>query len=183
GWAWPTDARGQLVGFAHGAAGIGTALLRVAAATGCPNYRDAGMKALAFVASAFAPGDASWPIAIADGRDPGSGIGRMNAWCHGAPGIVIAASAAIDAGSEDAAIVRQARAALGRLARWEANQADHLCCGHLGRVDVLLAAHSHLAGDPARAAAREIASRVVARARRQRHFRLSTPGFEYRVRD
>src|SRR5262249_16867924 len=82
GWAWPTDARGQLVGFAHGAAGIGASLLRAGAATSCAKYLDAGERALAFVSGAFAPGDASWPIAMADGRDPGSAIGRMNAWCH-----------------------------------------------------------------------------------------------------
>ena len=69
------------------------------------------------------------------------------------------------------------------MARWDANQADHLCCGHFGRVDVLLTAGVRLVGSSAADAARQIAARVVERARRLRHFRLSTPGFEYRVFD
>jgi lantibiotic modifying enzyme len=106
----------------------------------------------------------------------------MNAWCHGAPGVAVAALAALD-GGRDVEMLAQARMAIGQLAKWDANQADHLCCGHLGRVDVMLAAGVRLTGAPALDAAREIAARVVARARRQRHFRLSTAGFEYRVRD
>src|SRR5262249_9387112 len=100
----------------------------------------------------------------------------------GAPGVALAAVSALD-GARGAALLEQARLAIARVARWEVNQADHLCCGHLGRADVLLAAGLRLIGAPADEAAREIAQRVIARARRQRHFRLSTPGFEYRVHD
>ena len=181
GWTWP-NARGHLVGFAHGAAGIGAALLRLAAATDSRAYRDAGEKALAFVAGAFAPGDASWPVAMRERAEPGATIGRMNAWCHGAPGVAVAALAALD-GGRDVEMVAQARSAIGSLSRWDVNHADHLCCGHLGRMDVLLTAGVRLTGAAALDTAREIAARVVARARRQQHFRLSTPGFEYRVHD
>jgi type 2 lantibiotic biosynthesis protein LanM len=182
GWAWPADDGRQLVGFAHGAAGIATALIRLDAATGCSIYRGAATEALGFVSGAFAPGVASWPIAAGDSDDVAAVAGRMNAWCHGAPGICLAAASALDIAAE-VDFLAQARSAAGRLARWDANQADHLCCGHFGRVEVLLTAGVRLVGDGAADAARQIAARVVERARRLRHFRLSTPGFEYRVFD
>jgi lantibiotic modifying enzyme len=47
----------------------------------------------------------------------------------------------------------------------------------------LLTAGVRLTGAGAADVARDLGARVVQRARRQRHFRLSTPGFEYRVVD
>jgi type 2 lantibiotic biosynthesis protein LanM len=183
GWAWPGDGGRRIVGFAHGAAGIATALLRLSAVVECAAFRDAAVKALASVAGAFAPGDASWPIAVSDADDDiGARTSRMNAWCHGAPGIALAAAAALDIAPE-VKILTQARSAVDRIARWDAGQADHLCCGHLGRADVLLTAGVRLAGAGAADVAKGLGARVVERARRQRHFRLSTPGFEYRVVD
>ncbi|HEV3142243.1 MAG TPA: lanthionine synthetase LanC family protein, partial [Vicinamibacterales bacterium] len=96
------------------------------------------------------------------------------------PGISIAAASPNRAGGT---IAPQAMRALERLPEWGPNQADHVCCGHLGRVDVLLAAEPALGATDAVSRARAIGRRVLARARAHQHFRLSTPGFEYRVFD
>jgi lantibiotic modifying enzyme len=130
----------------------------------------------------FSPLDASWPAAAPEADDLGTTMGRMSAWCHGAPGISLAAASCLDISTEPT-MLTQVRAALGCLARWGPNQADHLCCGHFGRVDVLLTAGRRLDMPEAEDAARSLAARVLARARARHHFRLSTPGIEYRVFD
>jgi lantibiotic modifying enzyme len=113
----------------------------------------------------------------------------MNAWCHGAPGIALASrrlaehEARTGQAGGSGPILAQARSALERLPEWGPNQADHVCCGPLGRVDVLLTAGPALGVADAVPRARAIARRVLARARTRQHFRLSTPGFEYRVFD
>jgi lantibiotic modifying enzyme len=182
GAGWPSAAGGVLAGFAHGAAGISTALLRLSAATGRTEYFDAARRGLDFVGSLFSLADANWPIGEPDAENAAGMIGRMNAWCHGAPGIALAAAEAVDV-APHLALVQQARQALPRIDRWDLGQADHLCCGHLGRAEVLLTAGDRLGVTSAASAAHVIAVRVVARARRRQHFRLSTAGVEYRVLD
>jgi len=182
-WTWPAASPGdrrRLVGFAHGAAGIATALAKLADATGDDGYRRGASRALAFVGRNFSDTDASWPVAETDAADISTTIIRMNAWCHGAPGIAIAAATAGEAG---AAIAPQAAKALERLPEWGQNQADHACCGHFGRIDALLTAGAALGSADAGSRAQAIGRRVLARARARQHFRLSTPGFEYRVFD
>jgi len=182
GWTWPAASPGdgrKLIGFAHGAAGIGAALARLADATGTDAYRRAAERAFAFVARNFSESDANWPVAEADANDISTTIIRMSAWCHGAPGIAIASAIA----GPSSAIARQAAIALDRIPEWAPNQTDHVCCGHMGRVDALLTAGPALGSAEAVPRARTIAARVLARARRKQHFRLSAPGFEYRVFD
>jgi lantibiotic modifying enzyme len=180
GWAWPSSTRQHLVGYAHGSAGIAAALLRLFAVTGRTVYRDAAAQALEFVSGLFGEVDANWPVSKPDPDNVVTVISKMNAWCHGAPGIVAAAASAAD-GGVDSAIVSQARRALDTVERWGMIQADHLCCGHLGRADALLTAGGTLGLETPRAAAIDIATRVLTRARARRHFRLSTPGVEYLV--
>ncbi|HEV3142037.1 MAG TPA: type 2 lanthipeptide synthetase LanM family protein, partial [Vicinamibacterales bacterium] len=101
GWTGPAAAPGdarRLVGFAHGAAGIATALARLADATGHDSYRAGASHAFAFVTRNFSQADATWPVAEADATDISTTIIRMSAWCHGAPGISIAAASANRAG-------------------------------------------------------------------------------------
>jgi len=113
GWSWSawgvTGQTRDLTGLAHGAAGIGTGLLELYAATGDGAYRYAAEQAFAYEASAFDSRARNWydyrevevayyisqakPIdelraRIASG-DPTlrSGLSSMIAWCHGAPGI------------------------------------------------------------------------------------------------
>jgi type 2 lantibiotic biosynthesis protein LanM len=180
GWAWPSPSGRHLAGFAHGSAGIATALARLSAVTGLPPYRDAALRAFEFVSGLFESTDCNWPVSRPDPNNVMTIMAKMNAWCHGAPGIAVAAFSAPADGSQPA-IVDQARRALETIERWSPSQADHLCCGHLGRADAMLTAGIMLGSDAVQDRARDIAARVLLRARSRQHFRLSTPGVEYLV--
>ena len=98
-WTWdPETASGPgheetfPAGMAHGAAGIGLALLDLHAETGRADFRAAGVGALAHSDSLFDPVLGDWP-----GPDQGETAGRSMsprprppAWCRGAPGIALA---------------------------------------------------------------------------------------------
>ncbi len=178
--AWPSDDGVRLLGFAHGAAGMAAALARLAAVTGEPAFAHRARQAFGFVRRQYLASAANWPIATTgDGAAVG---GVMHGWCHGAPGIVLASlsaaairpSAALTAGIESGA-----RAIAG----WQPAQADHVCCGTLGRAEVLLNVAAQTGRGEAIDAARALAQRVVQRARRRGHFRLSGVGTDYRVFD
>jgi len=113
GWSWsPWGVIGKtrdLTGLAHGAAGAGTGLLELYAATGDGAYRYAAEQAFAYEASAYDPRARNWydyreievayyisrarPVDELRSRmaagDPTlrAGLKSMSAWCHGAPGI------------------------------------------------------------------------------------------------
>jgi lantibiotic modifying enzyme len=99
----------------------------------------------------------------------------MSAWCHGAPGIVTGRLIG--------------RAALGdsltgaelddglRTTATSERSSDHLCCGALGRADVLLSAGLELGRADLLASSRELVARVVARAGDQ-GFRFAPTSFE-----
>ncbi len=120
-------------GFAHGAAGIACALARLAAVTGDARLAEAARRGFQFEFSLFDTRRQGWRTPV---HNPGS-VSRhvsMNAWCNGAPGVALAlATSALPAservGLEQALAVTRA-CGLGGL--------DHLCCGNLGIIDVLL---------------------------------------------
>ena len=95
GWSWPAPGRRSmhnLCGFAHGAAGIGHALVELYGATGEERYRRAGEGAFAYGRSWARPAGGSWPdlrgVGRATGRD--APVPLSPSWCHGAPGIALA---------------------------------------------------------------------------------------------
>lgn len=105
GW-YTMDSGAPLVGFSHGAAGIGWALLRYAARTGDAAARAAGRAALAYERTLFRPELDNWPDLrqLPDRpwarRSEPVEVAHMHAWCHGAPGIGLA-RAALPAGERD----------------------------------------------------------------------------------
>jgi lantibiotic modifying enzyme len=104
----------------------------------------------------------------------------MTAWCNGAPGIGLERAFA-GTMFEDDALAGEVGIAIEASARAGAIQADHLCCGNIGRADVLFTIGQWLPSrDPMRIGM-QIAGSVVARARERGHFRLSTGGAEYEV--
>jgi type 2 lantibiotic biosynthesis protein LanM len=130
-------------GFAHGAAGIAHALLRLAARTG-----DAGAREMA-------------GMAIATERGLGLPPGQTT-WCRGTAGIALARIGTLDI-LDDGATREEIRAALALTRSSPLTPMDHLCCGNLGRAEVLLAA-GEILGEPELAeAARELARQVLAR--------------------
>jgi lantibiotic biosynthesis protein len=97
GWSWGefgmpgVRQKGNLLGFSHGAGGIGWALLELHHATGEARFRDAAEGAFGYERHWFDAAHGNWP----DLRDPeASGAAAasdapafMTAWCHGAAGI------------------------------------------------------------------------------------------------
>ncbi|MEW2065448.1 type 2 lanthipeptide synthetase LanM family protein [Streptomyces sp. NPDC007346] len=110
-------------GFAEGAAGIGWALLRFAAAGGGEQYRTAGLRALRR-ATAEATG------------------GR--AWCEGGAGVALAVADSPDA-LDDPELSGRLAKLTGELADGDPLADDSLCHGELGLLELL--GHSALTGD------------------------------------
>lgn len=110
GWSWGTignSAVRHLAGLAHGAAGIGLALLELAWATGTGCYRFAAEMAFLYERRHFSAEHSNWPDlrhkeigdllfyatpqdlrkAALAGQIPPYEPKYMTAWCHGSPGI------------------------------------------------------------------------------------------------
>jgi len=98
GWSWgdlhkpDSGAFGNMLGYSHGAGGIGWALLELYARTNETRFREAAEAAFQYERNWFDPSRQNWP----DLRDPELSGGKrdqgpsfMNAWCHGAPGIAL----------------------------------------------------------------------------------------------
>ena len=175
-WTWhPDRVAGPgvsgvlLTGLAHGASGLGLALLELHAATGRPAFVQAGRGAFAYEDSVFDPAKANWP----DLRSPDPGATPATpaaptfalAWCHGAPGIALARAraAALD-GERRATHAAIARTALATtLAAWD-QMREHprtdatLCHGLSGLAEIALTAGRWL-DDP------ELIAAAAARAR------------------
>jgi lantibiotic modifying enzyme len=148
GWLWPNPRlppEHGLCGLAHGAAGIGHALVELWAATGEPRFRDAGAAAFDYERSWFAGRRGTWPdlrgIERRAGRDVPAPV--SNTWCQGAPGIALsrlraAALLRSEALRDDAdaalAITRRHVGDLSSLAPDDFS----LCHGAAGAADVLL---------------------------------------------
>jgi len=188
--AWPTIGEQPLTGFSHGAAGIAYALLRLYQATGETDFRAAAEEAIAYEASVFVEGEGNWPDFRPDqeGLPPDPANPRfMVAWCHGAPGIGLARLGGLPM-MDTPQVRKDIEVALATTQRALADQqhhADHVCCGNMGRIEMLLTAGIRLARPELAAAARREASRVVARAAQSEGYRLSaalprgvhSPGF------
>src|SRR5581483_159266 len=97
--AWRNFARLPLTGFAHGAAGIAIALLKLSRVTGITEFGDAAIEAFAYERGLFDSTYSNWP----DLRDSVIGAGQpgfSTSWCHGAPGIGFSRLMAMDKGNQ-----------------------------------------------------------------------------------
>jgi lantibiotic modifying enzyme len=99
-WSWPVatgeiEAIRPLTGLAHGAAGIGYALLELGHATGRSEFIAAGHQAYRYENQWFRPQSNNW----SDFRDhDGDQAPACVAWCHGAPGIALTRMRAVRLG-------------------------------------------------------------------------------------
>jgi len=179
GWVWDVEkACGpgmggvQLTGFAHGAAGLGLALLELHAATGRDEFLEGGRAAFAYEDELFNPAVGNWP----DLRSPGPAGGGTPAaqyaaaWCHGAPGVGLARLRALllDPASREE-YVATARTALSttmgtlegaaQLPRADAT----LCHGLAGLAEIVLTAGYWLDDEGYRDAAGAAAAGLIAK--------------------
>jgi type 2 lantibiotic biosynthesis protein LanM len=180
GSTWPAADGRHVVGFAHGAAGIAYALDRLFHESGTASVGNAAASGFRFVRRQYLPREGDWPVAATTPGDGSAGGTPLVAWCHGAPGVALAEALAP---SRSATTPQEIEGALARTAQWLPRRSDYLCCGTLGRSDVLLTIGRHLDRPAAVAAAVTLAERVTERALGAGHFRLGPSAFEYRVFD
>jgi type 2 lantibiotic biosynthesis protein LanM len=164
--AWPTLNGKRSTGFSHGAAGIAYALLRLYAITQEADLLEAAREGFAYEDSLFSPEAGNWPDLPLQ-KPP-----FVATWCHGAPGIALARIGALSI--LDTAQIRQDIAiALQTTQQIGLQGPDHLCCGNLGRADILLTASCQLSRPDLSEDARRKAWWVVSRAEQRGSFALN----------
>jgi len=152
GWSWGefgmpgVKQKGNLLGFSHGAGGIGWALLELHHATGEARFRDAAEGAFRYERHWFDAAHGNWP----DLRDPEiSGMPAadepafMTAWCHGAAGIGLSRLRAWEltgsAESRQEAEIAVATTLQNLRGGTEMSQTnDSLCHGRAGNCETLI---------------------------------------------
>jgi type 2 lantibiotic biosynthesis protein LanM len=129
-----------ITGFAHGAAGIGWALLELAARTGNQKYKDAAIHAIEYEHARYSSAAGNWTDAVTeDAEDVKSDVGPSMAWCHGAPGIGLARLAALK--HIDHPIAREdLQRAIQATLNYGPGANHCLCHGDLGNLDFLFQA-------------------------------------------
>ncbi|HEX3528411.1 MAG TPA: type 2 lanthipeptide synthetase LanM family protein [Thermoanaerobaculia bacterium] len=147
GWLTRLATAEPQIGFSHGNAGIGLALLELGAATGETRFTETGLAAFAWERDAFWPELARW-MDRKDGEAPPPESTVAMAWCYGAPGVALSRLRALrhlPAGRpERKALERELTDALHLTADRGFGQSHCLCHGDLGNLDVLLEAARQL---------------------------------------
>ena len=171
---WSGLEQRELTGFSHGAAGIAYSLVRLYTVTREPRLLQAVHAALAFERRFFIPDAGNWSRYAGEPADT-----RRCTWCQGAAGISLARLGI--RGSVDAELIQDDLAAgLKTTAEHPVDSIDHLCCGNLGRADILCTAALELRDDILQNRALQIAAQVVTRARRANAYALDEEGTPYR---
>jgi type 2 lantibiotic biosynthesis protein LanM len=149
-----------LTGFSHGAAGMSFALLKLYGATKNEEFLAAAQEAMAYERSVFDELAQNWPnFGISP---PGGEVVCWNTWCHGSPGIGLGRL-----GSLSILPLAQLQAEIDiALSTSQKNGIsdgwlDHLCCGSMGRIELLVIASEKLCEDKLLQAARQHATKVV----------------------
>jgi hypothetical protein len=163
---------GPLLGFSHGAAGMGLALLELHGVTGRADFRETARGAFAYVDSQFDRKQGNWPDVELKAEAPGAGVtpNFSVAWCHGAPGIALARlrAAALDPDCRENHVA-MARLGIETTLRaieksLEYPRADtSLCHGLAGLGEVLLFASEALGDSSYKARAVALAETLIAR--------------------
>ena len=150
-FADPDHAVAHLTGFAHGAAGIGWALIALGARTGEDEYIRAGREAFAYESLHFDEDRRDWyDLRTSILEMTGGRRHFASAWCNGAAGIGLSRLASWEAlGKSDGALLEEAHAALAATMRSFAIVGnDTLCHGRSGNAELLLRM-ALTAGEPA----------------------------------
>ena len=146
--AWKTDG-GFLGGFSHGAAGCACALARLSRTADLPECRAAIADALAFE----------------DHAPPAP----MCAWCHGAPGVLLA-RLDCDLVVDPVFLRRDIDRAIVELTTAAAAPFDQCCCGNAGRLDILQQAADRLGQPALRDRALHLAAGMIDAARERGYY-------------
>lgn len=156
--AWPTLDGELLTGFSHGAAGIVYALLRLHAVTRDGDVMAAAQEGIAYEDSVLVREAGNWPN-LRTGGQPAF----TPSWCYGAPGIALGRLGGL-AMLDSEAIRRDIEMAVRTTRAAGIQGVDNLCCGSLGRAEVLLVAASRLSRPDLAEVASTWAWQIAARA-------------------
>lgn len=152
--AWITiESKKPLTGFSHGAAGISLSLLQLYDATKNIAFLEAGMEAIAYEQSIFDASAQNWPDFRMSDRT--NQIHFLNTWCHGSAGIGLGRLASLvileklgleKTGLQIESIYSDIDIALETTLKYGTpnTDIDHLCCGHMGRVELFILASQKL---------------------------------------
>lgn len=144
-------AASNLTGYAHGAAGIATALLELYHHTADERFLKAGRAGIAYEESCFDREQSNWPDFRHSNRTGEEEKERFTcgcAWCHGAPGIGLSRLRAFQI-TGDAAFRHSGEVAMDTTLRFfDCRQLGNysLCHGLFGNADLLLCA-AEVTGD------------------------------------
>jgi type 2 lantibiotic biosynthesis protein LanM len=159
-----------LTGFSHGAAGIAYSLLRLYAVTYDSAYLDAACRAIAYENSLFHPFAGNWQE-ITPVYDPTSPPVFWSTWCHGAPGIGLGRLGGLSIYQTEQ-ILTDIEVALQTTQKTGFQNIDQLCCGNLGRAEVMLVAAQKLSSPQWYQTSQELAAMVVQRAAQTGNYQL-----------
>ena len=163
--AWETSPGIHAAGYAHGTAGIVSALCKVFEITGDRRFHAAADEGRIYEDTLYNQAEENWPhLLMPDGQ---GSFEYWNSWCSGAPGIGIGrlhSTACIGQSQLKEDIERILRTATksGRF-----GHLDFPCCGTLGRVELFLQAAQHPGMEHYQVHALQLADAVVRRAVRK----------------
>ncbi|MFM2311235.1 MAG: type 2 lantipeptide synthetase LanM [Cyanobacteriota bacterium] len=161
--AWVTmagESTRPLTGFSHGVAGIVMALIRLYGATGDREFLVAAQEGMEYERSVFNETVQNWPdfrMAEQSGK-----IDYLDVWCHGSAGIGLARLGSWSVIPEpeifqDINISLSTSQNNGIFHRGF----DHLCCGNVGRIELMVAGSQLLGDRQLLATARESIEKMV----------------------
>jgi len=169
--AWKSFEDKPLTGFSHGAAGIAYALLRLYSVTQDNNYLEAACDGIAYESSVFSTSAANWPDFRSFTQKNGQPGFNTVSWCHGAAGIGLGRLGGLSI-LETSEIHQDIEVALQTTQKYGLQGVDHLCCGHLGRCEVLLLGAQKLSRPELLTMAQQRAAWVLARAKQAGGYQL-----------
>ena len=174
---WPGVEVRSLSSFSHGAAGIAYALTKLHEVAPESDVIGAACAAIGFEQTLFVPEAGNWSRTDAAADRLPSALRAT--WCQGAPGIALSRLGMLDA-STDGRIREDLDVALQTTAAHAVDNVDHLCCGNLGRADVLFTAGQRLGRSDLQQTALRNAGQVVGRAQRAGAWAIDEQGGPYR---
>jgi type 2 lantibiotic biosynthesis protein LanM len=170
-WLTTSESTKPLTGFSHGAAGISLALFRLYSATANEEYLAAANEGIAYERSVFDKTVQNWPdFRMAEQRGQ---VNYLDTWCHGSTGIGLARLASWKVLPSDE-IRHEIDIALGTTQKNGVfdRGIDHLCCGNIGKIELLVLASQLLKDRQLLKTARESISKMVIAKQEHGDYRL-----------
>jgi lantibiotic modifying enzyme len=166
---WNTITEKPLTGFSHGAAGIAYALLQLYSVTQNQAFLKAASEGIDYERSVFSKPNVNWPDFRGAGQDRQPSF--LVQWCHGASGIGLGRLGSFKI-AEDPEMEQEIEIALRATQDNGLKAVDHLCCGNMGRIEVLLVGAQRCSRSDWHQLALQNATNVVARAKRTGAYQL-----------